>query len=143
PIVTRAHDKGTGNVTGATLTPDGAWLLYTASNSDDKSDQRQLNRVSLGGGSPEAVLSAPAGYRGPRCAKAPATLCLIAEHTLDFKQLVFTAIDALKGRGKELARFDARPNDYDEYTWGLSPGGTEIDIVVYSERQERIVHSHH
>jgi len=45
PIVTQAHEKGTGNVTGATLTPDGAWLLYTASNSDDNSSQRQLNRV--------------------------------------------------------------------------------------------------
>jgi len=57
PIVTQAHEKGTGNVTGATLTPDGAWLLYTASNSDDNSSQRQLNRVPLGGGSPEVVSS--------------------------------------------------------------------------------------
>jgi len=140
PIVTQVYEKGTGNVTGATLTPDDAWLLYTASNSDDNSDQRQLNRVSLGGGSPEVVLSAPAGYRGPRCAQAPATLCLIAEHRPDFKQLVFTAIDALKGRGNEVARFDISPNDYYEYMWDLSPDGTQIAIVLYSEGQIDILH---
>src|SRR5207244_8767560 len=66
PIVTQAHEKGTGNVTGATLTPDGAWLLYTASNSDDNSSQRQLNRVPLGGGSPGAGPSAPAAHRETR-----------------------------------------------------------------------------
>jgi len=59
-------------------------------------------------------------------------LCLIAEHRPDFKQLVFTAIDALKGRGNELARFDTSPNDYYEYMWDLSPDGTQIAIVQYS-----------
>jgi hypothetical protein len=42
-------------------------------------------------------------------ARAPASLCMIAEWTADNRQLVFTGFDPVKGRGHELARFDTNP----------------------------------
>ena len=54
-------------------------------------------------------------------------------------QLVFTAVDALKGRGKELARFESNPADYDSYVWDLSPDGTRIAVLRPSEERIHIL----
>jgi len=49
---------------------------------------------------------------------------VFCEQTADRKQLIFTALDPLKGR--ELARFDTDPTA--EYDWDLSPDASFIDI---------------
>jgi hypothetical protein len=77
------------------------------------------------------VLTA-ATYGSPRCTRAPATLCVIAQQTSDLKQLVFTAFDPFKGRGSEVARFDTDPTYLEPYAWDLSPDGTYIAIIRYS-----------
>jgi hypothetical protein len=51
---------------------------------------------------------------------------VLGEQTPDRKQLIFTALDPLKGRGRELARFDADPTA--DYDWDLSPDASFIDI---------------
>jgi hypothetical protein len=53
-------------------------------------------------------------------------MCVFCEQTPDRKQLIFTALDPLKGRGRELARFDADPTA--DYDWDLSPDASFIDI---------------
>ena len=66
-------------------------------------------------------------YGPPSCANSPATLCTIAEQSQDQKQLIFTALDPLNGRGRELTRFDTDPDGY--YVWALSPNGTRIAVL--------------
>jgi Tol biopolymer transport system component len=93
-------------------------------------------RVPITGGPAELVLKAPL-YGWESCAVSPATLCVIAEHAPDDKQLIFTAFDPVKGRGKELARFDVDPAF--DYNHVLSPDGTRIAIVRRSDNRIHIL----
>src|SRR5205807_902330 len=47
-------------------------------------------------------------------------------------QLIFTAFDPEKGRGRELTRLNAELNANIPYLWELSPDGTRIAILRYS-----------
>jgi hypothetical protein len=75
------------------------------------------------------------GWTDHRCARAPATLCLVAERTEDEKQLVFTAFDPVKGRGREVARIPTDPAFH--YSWDLSPDGSQI-ALAYPTGENRI-----
>lgn len=116
PIVSDANS--------AQVSPDGAWVLYTAPGNAGPSTPVPLMRVAITGGPAQLVLVAR--LSGYRCVKAPATFCVFCERTPDRKQLILTALDPLKGRGRELARFDADPTA--EYDWDLSPDASLIDI---------------
>lgn len=108
------------------VSPDGAWVLYmTAPKDAAPPTSVALMRVAMTGGPSHLVLVARL-YNSHRCAKSPATLCVFCEQTQDRKQLIFTALDPLKGRGRELARFDADPTA--DYDWSLSPDASLIDI---------------
>jgi len=113
PIVSGPEDAHGGRVS-----PDGAWVLYQTA------PRNALMRVAITGGPAQLVLVAR--LYGYRCPKASATLCVFCEQTPDRKQLIFTALDPLKGRGRELARFDADPTA--DYDWDLSPDASFIDI---------------
>jgi serine/threonine protein kinase len=145
PLVSGSDGAGAENedvVGGATVSPDGNWLLYLAqqrakahyseaANAADATT-RQLKRVPITGGLSESVLTATL-YGRPHCARAPATLCVMAERSLDLTQLVFTAIDAWKGRGRELARWHTEASTAARYGWDLSPDGTQIAVLKYPE----------
>jgi serine/threonine protein kinase/Tol biopolymer transport system component len=118
------------------LSPDGAWVIYLASqqsplSSSPSSSMKTLMRVPIAGGRPEFVMTTQSDT-GPECSRLPSTLCAVAESTPDRKQLIFTAFDPLRGRGRELLRFDTDPTTVD-YIWDLSPDGTRIAILGYSE----------
>ena len=134
PIATHADE----NVAGVRSSPEGAWVLYVGSPREGSqvSTERQLMRLPTAGGPSQSVLTGPI-YGGPRCARTPATLCAIAETTPDLKQLVFTAFDPVKGKGRELMRFDtdATAGLTVDYLWDLSPDGTRIAILKYSDRR--------
>jgi serine/threonine protein kinase len=124
----------------ARVSPDGNWLLYKASPRERRSTVSELVRVPIAGGQPQLVLRAEApSYSGLRCARAPATLCVIAERSTDRRQLVFTAFDPLTSRKQELARFDIDPATDITYVWDLAPDGTRIALVKFSEGRIRIV----
>jgi serine/threonine protein kinase/Tol biopolymer transport system component len=117
------------------LTPDGSSIIYTLvpkERSGSSLFPSQIMQMSVSGGVPRllmtTVLSGP-----PRCAKSPATLCIIGERTPDGKQLVFTALDPTKGRGSELIRFAIDPGE--NYSWDLSPEGTCIAVAKQAGRQ--------
>jgi len=90
-------------------------------------------RAPLNGGAPQPVLTARI-YDMPRCARAPTTLCAIAEPAEDQKQIIFTAFDPVQGRGHELTRFDVDPNA--DYAWDLSPNGQQIAVLKRIPRSD-------
>ncbi len=127
----------------ACMSPDGEWVLYEVFTGWSAG---RLMRISVNGGAPESVLTLtmppePNWYLGmhsyerPRCAKSPAKLCAIAERTPDGSQLVFTGFDPIKGRGRELLRFNIEPTA--AYKWDLSPDGARIALL---ERSKAVVH---
>ena len=107
--------------------PDGALVLYTVvGSSSDSSTRPTLMRVPVTGGAPELVLAANF-YGPPGCAREPATLCAIAERSQDLEQIIFTTFDPLKGRGRELTRYETDPQGH--YEWSLSPDGSRIAVL--------------
>jgi hypothetical protein len=88
--------------------------------------------IPIAGGTPQLVLRSNT-YGRPRCAILPATLCAIAESSDDGKFLIFTAFDALKGRGQELTRFETEPAA--SYGWGLSLDGSSIAVLKAGDRR--------
>jgi len=78
-------------------------------------------------------------YGRPHCARAPATLCVMAQQTSDLKQIVFMAFDPFKGLGTEVARFDIDPKYLEPYAWDLSPDGTYIAILRYSAAEINVL----
>ena len=107
-------------------TPDGKWILYPLHEEGNSSTWTKLMRVPVSGGQPELVLTGNF-YEGPSCANPPVMLCVIAEQSQDGNQLTLSAVDPLKGRGRELARFDLEPSD--SYDWALSPDGTRVALL--------------
>jgi len=119
------------------VSPDGTWILYPAvySSVGGTSAPYQLLRVRINGGRPEQVLRAsfydsPQSRTAPGCARAPASLCAIAERSSDGKQIMFTAFDPLKGRDREITRVDVEPTGRG-YVWDLSPDGTRIALLQF------------
>jgi serine/threonine protein kinase/Tol biopolymer transport system component len=121
------------------VSPDGKWiLLFTTP--DEASLTWELRRVPVSGGPSQEILKVVSiAVSNPvRCSWAPATLCVLTEPSADHKQLVFTALDVMKGRGQELLRYDIDPNG--GYCWGVSPDGTRIAIMSPPENKVHILH---
>jgi Tol biopolymer transport system component len=109
------------------ISPDGRWVLYDVHAARDNSNSPdRIMRTPINGGPPEPVLTL--ALDGFRCARAPASLCLVSQRTPDRKQVVFTAFDPIKGLGQELAKVDTDPSL--EYAWDLSPDGRFIAMVM-------------
>ena len=119
-----------------TVSADGSFLLYSTPTHNPKAGSAtpaQIMRAPIEGGASQPVLTARV-YDMPRCARAPASLCAIAEPSEDHRQMVFTAFDPVRGRGRELTRFPVDPND--DYTWDLSPNGEQIAILKRVPRSD-------
>jgi hypothetical protein len=127
------------------ITPsDGDWAIYQAVSKEEEvtgmivpnsSVNLQLMRVAMTGGPPQWILTARL-YGPARCARSPASLCAIAEQSTDRKQLIFTAFDPVRGRGRELTRFDIDPNA--SYGWDLSADGKRIAVTKVFTQGRRI-----
>jgi serine/threonine protein kinase len=145
-----AFSKGEG-LTGACLSPEGSWIYYTLTSYEEgpaestkimRAEQtdiartNKIMRVPVTGGSPQLVLTASI-EEWPRCARFPSTLCAIAERTPDREQIVFTALDPVNGRGRELARSNTESRK--EYHWDLSPDGTRIALLKHQDARVQIL----
>ena len=118
------------------ITPDGKSVLYARVDHETPSSSRtELMRIPVTRGTPQRVLIGEL-YGPPDCARAPATLCVVAEQSRDLKQLIFTAFNPERGRGAELARTYIDPKS--EYKWAISPDGTRLAIVNRSEGRIQI-----
>jgi DNA-binding winged helix-turn-helix (wHTH) protein/Tol biopolymer transport system component len=123
------------------MSPDGTWILYLVyPNQQGTSQPVGLMRVPLAGGAPQLVLNSSVGAEpSVRCARHPATVCIIAETTPDHTQLVFTEVDPVRGRERSIAWFKIKTTPDAHYTWDLSPDGTLIAILKESEAQVTLV----
>jgi serine/threonine protein kinase/Tol biopolymer transport system component len=121
------------------LSPDGSSVVYVTNAAEGPPPQpRKLMRVPISGGTPELVLTVPDDIEDwQRCARSPATLCAIAERTADRKQLVFTAFDPVKGRGRELLKASVEATA--DYNWDLSPDGKRIALLKHKQGQVQIL----
>ena len=131
-------EVGTSSMGNAVVSPDGAWIL-----TDGQSDTstREIRRVSITGGPSQVIATTQMGNAFSnliRCSRAPATLCAMAEAPADRKQIIFTELDEVKGRGKELLRFNTDPSGF--YEWGVSPDGTCIAVMNPPEGKIHILH---
>ena len=62
-------------------------------------------------------------------------LCVIAEQNQDGQPIIFTAFDAIEGRGAELTRFETKEGG--GYNWAVSPDGTRIAVLATSGEKSR------
>jgi Tol biopolymer transport system component len=121
------------------LSPDGAWILYleiprTPSN---PAPPNRMMRIPVAGGVPQSVLETRS-WQDYWCARAPANLCEITESSQDRKQLMITAFDPLKGKGKVLRTIDADPTPTIWYPMALSPDGATLAISRNGEAEIHI-----
>ena len=134
-------ETGPGESSVPVVSPDGAFLLFLATAHSAVGGSPipvQLMRVPIKGGPPQQVLSANI-FDSPRCSRAPARLCAIAEPTEDHKQIVYSAFDSLRGRGHELVRIDVDPNA--DYGWDISPDGARIAMNKRIPRTDGKIYS--
>ena len=109
------------------VTPDGQTILYLGQgehNAGPGMEPEPVLRVPMSGG-PSQRLFVARRWSMLNCSRSILAGCVIAEPTEDLTQLVFSVLDADKGRGPELLRFeiDAKANDW---WFDLSPDGTYI-----------------
>ncbi len=116
----------------AQTTPDGKWLLYVT-RPTGSTKGFQFRKVPIAGGTPEPIL--PPAHEGKieegglSCAAQSANMCVLVERTADREHVIVTALDPLKGLGKELTRFDLNPNT-GSWSVGLSPDGTRLAFIA-------------
>jgi serine/threonine protein kinase/Tol biopolymer transport system component len=123
-------------ITGAArLSPDGTEILYVAA---DRSEQR-LMRIHVVGGAQQEIMSGHFVDGSARCARLPATACVIAEESPDRKHLIFTSIDSLSRRGRELSRIDSDPARILEFHWALSPDGARLAVLTSADARIHIL----
>ena len=104
-------------------TPDGKWLFAIPWLQSPDSDG--LERIRLAGGPAEFVTSTL--HDAVFCSRPPAKLCVLGERTTDRNQLIFTSVEPVKGRGRELARFPLDPT-IDYSVFDVSPDGTSLAV---------------
>ena len=107
-------------------TPDGKWLLGIPwPQAPDSKESTGLVRIPLDGGAPEFLTTTL--QDAIFCARPPASLCVLGERTEDRKQVIFTSVDPVNGRGRELARFDLDPaSSY--WDFEISPDGRRVAV---------------
>jgi eukaryotic-like serine/threonine-protein kinase len=110
------------------VTPDGAWVLYLQKRWGESGYSRVM-RVPISGGPAELVFQGK-GSLAISCPNEMRKPCVVSE--LFGKELVFSEIDPIRGKGRELRRLETTAPDFN--TWMLSPEGGRIALVDFSNR---------
>jgi serine/threonine protein kinase len=135
PMITVNEDE---SLEEACLTPEGSSVLYVVRpKGGNPLAPATIMRAPISGGSPQLVLTATSYGKGPRCGKSPAALCVIAERSADRKELAFSTLDPMKGRGSKLAKL--RTDETADYQWDLSPDGARIATLKNREGRIQIL----
>ena len=111
------------------MSADGAWIIYGSFGKPEDvgvATPAQVRRIPVSGGPSELVMTERV-WGDPRCARAPANLCVEGEPAEDQTHLVFAAFDPVKGRGLEVARIETQSGL--RYNWDLSPDGSQIALL--------------
>jgi len=103
------------------FSPDGKWILFLHFVGDSERIQ-SIERIPAGGG--EAVqLNVPGEIEEFHCPVSSAGSCVLRE-TSGKKELVYYALDPIRGRGAELAATPWEPNVLGD--WSVSPDGSTV-----------------
>jgi serine/threonine protein kinase/Tol biopolymer transport system component len=136
-LITRAADT---NFYAARLSPDGAWILLEGAPSGSR--KLGLYRVDLRGGVPQ-LLFLTDGFVQFWCTNKAGNLCVFGRPSAEKNELVVAAFDPLGGQGKELVRIPLDTGSSADigfdYSWQLSPDGSQIGIVKRHGHQIRLV----
>lgn len=89
-------------------------------------------RVPVNGGLPQFLFE-PRNYFDFSCAKAPANFCTVFEDGGGQGQLVLTAVNPMKGRGKPL-----RTTHAGSFASGLAPDGSAFAMAKRGEAETQI-----
>jgi Tol biopolymer transport system component/DNA-binding winged helix-turn-helix (wHTH) protein len=120
------------------LSADGASILFLERpiTPAKPAPTLRLMRIPASGGVPQFVLETR-NFLEFRCARAPASLCVIFETSQNRKQMTITAFDPLKGRGNVLRTIENDPlHTYDQQE--ISPDGSTLAISRSGEPEIRI-----
>ena len=122
------------------LSPDGHFVLYDARPRESEQPwyyrpgTSKLMRVPVEGGNPQEV-----SIGGPldefRCALGPGKRCVLRT-TVPGESRTYYDLDAVRGRGKELARTKWSVEVLGD--WDVSPGGTQVAVPNHDSRDARI-----
>jgi Tol biopolymer transport system component/DNA-binding winged helix-turn-helix (wHTH) protein len=118
------------------VSPDGAWILYTEF-FPKISSLPPLMRIPVGGGAPQFVMEMRNNMGYFRCARTPASPCVVLEASQDEKYLTVTSFDPLKGRGKLLRTIEKDPSDRLFFGFALAPDGSTL---AFSRVREPEIH---
>src|SRR6267154_1862215 len=136
-LITRAADT---NFYAARLSPDGAWILLEGAPSGSR--KLGLYRVDLRGGVPQ-LLFLTEGFVQFWCTNKAGNLCVFGRPSAEKNELVVAAFDPLGGQGKELVRIPLETGSSADigfdYSWQLSPDGSQIGIVKRHGHHIRLV----
>ena len=125
PVLTSPEDE-----VNPTVTPDGQWILYFNSSTwqrEFSTSPVALKRAPLSGGLSQVVHSEK-GFANVRCARLPSQLCVVDQRVEG--QLIFSAFDPIRGKGRELARTELSAPPSSQYDWDLSPDGSQIVGII-------------
>jgi eukaryotic-like serine/threonine-protein kinase len=105
------------------LGAEGTLLFLASASPDDPNDTTiRLMSTPAQGGARSTLMMGSYYYA---CGSAPSSSCVVSE--LKDKQLKFSHLDPVEGRGEEIARLDAYQSSRPE--WDLSPDGSRLAIV--------------
>lgn len=106
------------------FSPDGKWILFLHFLGDTEHLQ-SIDRIPAGGGQP-VPLAVPGEVEEFRCSDYSGGACVVRE-TVGKSELVYYALDPVRGRGAELARTSWEPNVLGD--WSLSPDGATVAMA--------------
>jgi len=128
---------GSGDVNGGVMSPDGARLLYWESVAGTSDGMVRLMSQEAGGGRAEILLEAPAQEHrhALACSSNPHAIAPCVMSLTEGKDLVFYAVDPLRGKGSRLGKIEVF-GAYED--WGLSPDGASVALVDADKYDGRI-----
>ena len=122
--------SGDTNFLVARLSPDGDWILLEGRAIG--SHKIGLYRVGLRGGVPQLLFNTE-GFVQFWCTNRAANLCVFGRPSAGNNELVVAAFNPRGGPGRELVRIPCEPGSSADigfdYSWQLSPDGSQIGIV--------------
>jgi Tol biopolymer transport system component len=124
----------------ARLSPDGAWILLEGRSI--ASHKIALYRVGLRGGAPQLLFNTE-GFVQFWCTNKAANFCVFGRPSTGNNELVVAAFNPRGGPGRELVRIPLEAGSSGDigfdYSWQLSPDGSQIAIVKGHGNQIRLV----
>jgi serine/threonine protein kinase/Tol biopolymer transport system component len=120
----------------AEITPDGRWILYWSYIPGSESPKTaRLMRWPISGGTPEQIIEDPAGVTTDfHCPVRPDGTCVLSRW--EQGQVIFYALDPIRGIGKELARSEISLPKYSD--WSVSSNDGAIAVASQTQHGGKI-----